>query len=58
MFSGSVDISMHLKVNEEWKYLHRAVDKGGNTVDFLLSVHRISQLRTVSAGLGPHFAGW
>jgi putative transposase len=27
-------------VHGEWKYLYRAVDKQGNTVDFLLSEHR------------------
>ncbi|MEA3160972.1 MAG: putative transposase [Gammaproteobacteria bacterium] len=29
-----------LKVRGEWKYLYRAVDKAGNTVDFLLRAHR------------------
>ncbi|MFP5261800.1 MAG: IS6 family transposase [Blastocatellia bacterium] len=30
----------YIKVRGEWKYLYRAVDKHGNTVDFLLSGHR------------------
>ena len=27
---------IYIKVKGEWMYLYRAVDKGGNTVDFLL----------------------
>jgi hypothetical protein len=27
-------------VEGEWRYLHRAVDKDGNTIDFLLGSHR------------------
>jgi transposase-like protein len=30
----------HIKVKGVWKYLYRAVDKGGKTVDFLLTSHR------------------
>src|SRR5215469_13135141 len=30
----------YVKVNGQWKYLYRAVDKEGNTVDFLLRAHR------------------
>ncbi len=30
----------YIRVRGEWKYLYRAVDKRGNTVDFLLSEHR------------------
>jgi len=30
----------YIRVRGEWKYLNRAVDKQGNTVDFLLSQHR------------------
>jgi len=30
----------YIKVNWQWKYLYRAVDKDGNTVDFLLCAHR------------------
>src|SRR5476651_1930284 len=29
-----------IKVKGAWKYLYRAVDKAGNTVDFLLRAHR------------------
>ncbi len=27
----------YIKVKGEWKYLYRAVDKAGNTIDFLLT---------------------
>lgn len=30
----------YIKVKGEWKYLYRAVDKAGQTVDFFLSEHR------------------
>ncbi|MFM0515595.1 IS6 family transposase, partial [Paraburkholderia sp. RL17-373-BIF-A] len=30
----------YIKVKGEWKYLYRAVDKEGKTVDFLLRAHR------------------
>ncbi|MPW18150.1 IS6 family transposase [Paraburkholderia sp. CNPSo 3157] len=30
----------YMKVKGQWKYLYRAVDKAGNTVDFLLRSHR------------------
>jgi len=30
----------YIRVRSEWKYLYQAVDKQGNTVDFLLSEHR------------------
>ena len=30
----------YIKVKGEWKYLYRAVDKEGNTVDFLLTARR------------------
>jgi transposase-like protein len=30
----------YIKVGGEWKYLYRAVDRDGNTVDFLLRAHR------------------
>jgi transposase-like protein len=30
----------YIKVKGEWKYLYRAVDKAGRTVDFLLQAHR------------------
>ena len=30
----------YIKVGGEWKYLYRAVDKAGNTIDFLLTAKR------------------
>jgi len=30
----------YIKVKGEWKYLYRAVDKAGHTIDFLLRAHR------------------
>jgi transposase-like protein len=30
----------YVKVGGQWKYLYRAVDKAGNTVDFLLTAKR------------------
>ena len=30
----------YVKVKGQWKFLYRAVDKEGNTVDFLLRAHR------------------
>ena len=30
----------YVKVNGKWKYLYRAIDKEGNTIDFLLSAKR------------------
>lgn len=30
----------YVKIKGQWKYLYRAVDKQGNTVDFLLRAHR------------------
>jgi putative transposase len=30
----------YIKVKGQWKYLYRAVDKAGDTVDFLLRAHR------------------
>ncbi|BCG04480.1 IS6 family transposase (plasmid) [Paraburkholderia sp. PGU19] len=30
----------YVKVKGQWKFLYRAVDKAGNTVDFLLRAHR------------------
>jgi len=30
----------YIKIKDEWKYLYRAVDKQGNTVDFLLTSKR------------------
>ena len=36
-----------IKVNGQWKYLYRAVDKEGNTVDFLLRTKRDTAAATV-----------
>ena len=30
----------YIKVGGQWKYLYRAVDRLGQTVDFLLAAHR------------------
>jgi putative transposase len=30
----------YIKIKGQWKYLYRAVDKEGQTIDFLLTVHR------------------
>lgn len=30
----------YIKIKGQWKYLYRAVDKAGQTVDFLLTAHR------------------
>ena len=30
----------YVKVGGQWKYLYRAVDKAGHTIDFLLCAHR------------------
>ena len=32
----------YIKVAGQWKYLHRAVDRAGDTVDFLLTANSIS----------------
>ncbi len=36
---GRVD-ETYIKVKGEWKYLYRAVDSEGNTLDFMLSAKR------------------
>ena len=30
----------YIKIKGQWKYLYRAVDRDGNTIDFLLTAHR------------------
>jgi len=37
--SGRMD-ETYIKVKGEWRYLYRAVDKQGQTIDFLLTEHR------------------
>jgi putative transposase len=39
----------YIRVNGAWKYLYRAVDKQGQTVDFLLTAKRIPQRPSVSS---------
>ena len=34
----------YIKVNGQWKYLYRAVDKAGKTVDFLLTAMRANEV--------------
>ena len=36
---GRVD-ETYIKVNGDWKYLYRAVDSEGNTLDFMLNAKR------------------
>tara|TARA_B100000614_G_scaffold241208_1_gene242162 strand:- start:87 stop:389 length:303 start_codon:yes stop_codon:yes gene_type:complete len=38
-FSWRID-ETYIKVKGEWKYLYRAIDKNGDTIDFMLS-HKI-----------------
>ncbi|WP_051300027.1 IS6 family transposase [Methylobacter luteus] len=33
----------YIKIKGQWRYLYRAVDKAGQTIDFLLTVHRDKQ---------------
>ena len=33
----------YIEVKDKWKYLYRAVDSKGNTLDFLLTAHRDAQ---------------
>ena len=37
------------KVKGEWVYLYRAVDKSGDTIDFILSEHRDEEAATLSS---------
>jgi transposase-like protein len=48
----------YVKVNGSWKYLYRAVDKAGATVDFLLTAKRDHKaaLRFLHKAIGQHDA--
>jgi len=38
--SWRMEDETYIRVKGEWRYLYRAVDKDGNTIDFLLRAHR------------------
>jgi putative transposase len=46
----------YLKVKGEWRYLYRAVDKHGHTIDFLLTEHRAQEaaLRFLTQAIRRH----
>src|SRR5438105_12989972 len=46
----------YIKVRGEWRYLYRAVDKQGQTIDFLLTEHRDTEaaLRFLKKALRRH----
>lgn len=46
----------YIKVNGQWKYLYRAVDRAGQSVDFLLTAHRDKKAarRFFRKALGQH----
>jgi putative transposase len=46
----------YIKIKGEWKYLYRAVDKAGQTVDFLLTERRdrAAALRFLKKAIGSH----
>ena len=46
----------YIKVKGQWKYLYRAVDKAGQTIDFLLTAHRDKKaaLRFFKKAVGQH----
>src|SRR5579862_1383974 len=48
----------YIKVRGQWKYLYRAVDKAGDTVDFLFWAHRdkAAALRYFEKAIGQHGA--
>jgi transposase-like protein len=41
----------YIKVKGQWYYLYRAVDKHGQTIDFLLTEHREAALRFLKKAL-------
>jgi putative transposase len=47
----------YVRIGGQWKYLYRAVDKAGNTVDFLLTAKRDRKaLRFLYKAIGQHGA--
>jgi putative transposase len=46
----------YIRVKGEWRYLYRAVDKAGQTIDFLLTEHRDTEaaLRFLRQAIGRH----
>jgi putative transposase len=48
----------YVRIRGQWKYLYRAVDKAGNTVDFLLTAKwdRKAALRFLYKAIGQHGA--
>src|SRR5262245_10518360 len=46
----------YIRVKGEWKYLYRAVDKSGQTIDFLLTEHRDQEaaLRFLTQAIRHH----
>src|SRR6187200_3175979 len=47
---------MYIKVKGQWRYLYRAVDKHGQTIDFLLTEHRDTEaaLRFLKKAIRRH----
>ncbi len=46
----------YIRVKGEWRYLYRAVDKHGQTIDFLLTEHRDTEaaLRFLTQAIRRH----
>ena len=42
-----------MRITGRWKYLYRAIDKAGNTVDFLLTAKGIAK-RLCAKAVGQH----
>jgi len=38
-----------IKIKDEWVYFYRAVDKSGDTIDFILSEYRDKEAATLSS---------
>jgi transposase-like protein len=41
-----LSVETYIKVAGEWKYLYRAVDREGDTVDFLLTAELVAFAKT------------